>query len=68
MYKRQGKYGILLELNPVSAVIIAYRDILYFGRVPDIKQLSYSFISGMLFLFIGECVFRKLQRRFAEEL
>lgn len=64
----QGTYGIVFELNPVSAVIVAYRDILYSGRVPDIKRLGYSFLSGMFILIVGEMVFRKLQRRFAEEL
>lgn len=64
----EGKYSIIFDINPLSAVILAYRDILYSGRVPDIRHLGYSFFVGLLILIVGEWVFRKLQRRFAEEL
>ncbi len=64
----EGKYAILFKINPISAVILAYRDILYYGRVPDMGSLGYSFFCGIFILILGEIIFRKLQRRFAEEL
>ena len=54
--------------NPMTSVIMAYRDILYFGRVPEMSTLLWAFFFGIAFLLIGGMVFGKLKRRFAEEM
>jgi homopolymeric O-antigen transport system permease protein len=54
--------------NPMTPIIIAFRDILYYGRIPDIGTLLHAFILGIVTLFIGYLVFDKLQKHFAEEL
>lgn len=54
--------------NPMTPIIIAYRDILYYGQIPDIGTLLHAFILGIVTLFIGYIVFDKLQKHFAEEL
>ncbi len=55
-------------LNPMTSVITAYRDILYYKQAPHINTLLEAAILGVLLLVIGEVVFRLLQRNFAEEL
>lgn len=55
-------------LNPMSSVIIAYRDILYFAKVPDLTTLLSAVVVGVVVLIIGWFTFDKLQRRFVEEL
>lgn len=55
-------------LNPMSAIIVAYRDILYFQKAPDAGELGIAFGLGVLTLIIGMGVFAKLKRRFVEEL
>jgi len=56
----------LFYLNPMTSVIVAYRDVLYYGRVPELSTLVTAFLFGLLSLIIGELVFSKLKIRFAE--
>ena len=58
----------IFYLNPMTPVIIAYRDILYYKQVPEMGTLLHGFLLGVAVLIIGYVVFRKLQRGFAEEL
>ncbi|MBQ7668265.1 MAG: ABC transporter permease [Clostridia bacterium] len=58
----------IFKYNPLTYVIEAYRDILYAGGVPQMSELLYSFIVGVVVVVIGFIVFAKLKRHFAEEL
>lgn len=53
-------------LNPMTPVIIAYRDILYYKEFPQLGTLAHAAVLGVGLMVIGFIVFRKLQRRFAE--
>ena len=57
-----------MNLNPMTPVIVAYRDVLYSKQVPHISTLASGFILGCIVLILGCAVFQKLQRGFAEEL
>ena len=54
--------------NPMSSIIIAYPDILYYKQAPKAETLIQAFLFGIALLVIGWSVFGKLKRRFAEEL
>ena len=54
--------------NPMTPIIIAYRDILYYSKIPQLGTLFHAFILGIFMLSIGYFVFDKLQKHFAEEL
>lgn len=56
------------NLNPMTPVINAYRNILYYKVPPDLSTLLSAVVLGVLVLIVGEIVFIKLQRGFAEEL
>ena len=56
------------NMNPTTPLINAYRDILYYKRIPELHTLLSVIILGLLVLVMGYAVFRKLQRGFAEEL
>ncbi len=58
----------IFNLNPMTPVIVAYRDVLYSRQAPHLSTLLQGFILGIIVLLIGIIVFRKLQRGFAEEL
>ena len=58
----------LFMLNPMTSIIIAYRDILYYGKVPDLVTLFNALVLGVIVLAIGIIVFTKLKKQFAEEL
>ncbi len=57
-----------IQLNPMTAVIVAYRDILYYAQVPHIQTLLSAVIMAVVVLVVGYLVFTKIQRYFAEEL
>ena len=59
---------IIFRLNPMTPVVIAYRDILYYKRSPDMQSLAWAFLAGTLSIMIGFAVFAKLQKNFVEEL
>jgi len=58
----------IMMLNPLSSIVISFRDVLYFGNVPQLGTLIYSFIFGIILLIFGFIIFDKLKRRFAEVL
>lgn len=58
----------ILYYNPMTSVIIAFRDILYYQQAPDMVTLLYAVVWGIVMLVLGWLVFSKLQRNFAEEL
>lgn len=62
------KYLLVFKLNPMSHIIESYRDILYYKQVPDLKTLGVAVAMGVFFLVLGELVFSKLQKGFAENL
>lgn len=62
------QYVKLFYLNPMTSITIAYRDILYYGKVPQLSTLMNAVIMGIVVLIIGQITFSRLQRHFAEEL
>jgi ABC-2 type transport system permease protein len=58
----------IFYLNPMTPIIIAFRQILYYREMPDMGTMLHAFLLGILFLIIGWFSFSKLQRKFAEEL
>ena len=58
----------LLNFNPMTPVINAYREILYYKQFPELGNLAWAFVLGLIVLAIGILVFNKLQKGFAEEL
>ena len=55
-------------LNPMTSIINAYRDILYYGRLPQMNHFLNAAILSSLFLIIGEIVFSHLKKEFGKEL
>lgn len=62
------EYLKFFYLNPMTSITIAYRDILYYGRIPKMETLLNAVFLGMVVLVFGELLFKRLQRGFAEEL
>ena len=58
----------LINLNPLSAIINSYRDILYWQNLPHIKSLLVVLAGSILLCVIGLLIFRKLSKGFAEEV
>ena len=58
----------LVKLNPMSYLIEGYRAIFYNKTLPDFYNLGKSLIIGIILCVIGYMIFKKLEKRFAEEL
>lgn len=61
------QYRQILSLNPMTIIIVAYRDILFYKKIPDLHALFITFLESICFMIIGWCIFEKKQRRFVEE-
>ena len=55
-------------INPMTPVITAYRDILYYGRLPELSTLLHTALMGGGLLAVGVMLFGKLKQHFAEEM
>lgn len=62
------QYRFLFNLNPMTPVIVAYRDILYYKSIPKLQTLTHAFFLGISIFIIGWYLFDKLQKRFVEEM
>lgn len=62
------QFRTLVYLNPMTSIILSYKDILYYKRMVDLKTLGLAFFVGFVALVIGFILFNKLQKRFVEEL
>lgn len=63
--ERAQKYFML---NPMTSIILSFRDILYYKQAPHLQTMLLSLILGVVFLVAGWFIFKKLNRRFAEVL
>lgn len=63
-----AKYLSLYMLNPMAAIVHAYRNVLFSGIPPDFKHLFIAFFISILCLISGTYTFRRIEFRFAEVL
>jgi len=55
-------------LNPLTQIIIIYRDVMISGILPPVNSILIIIGFGTLFFIVGNFAFQRLQRRFAEEI
>ena len=63
-----AQFQTLLQLNPMTSIIGAYRDVLFYQKLPDFASLGIVAIVSVIIMVFGLWLFRKLQRNFVEEL
>jgi len=56
------------KLNPMTAVIEGYHNILYWQKAPYFKLTLYGLVFALGVLMVGELIFARLDDNFAEEL
>lgn len=62
------KIAYYLSFNPMTSITNAYRNILYYGIMPDFRLIGYTLIFSLVLLVAGILIFTKLEKRFAEEV
>lgn len=58
----------IFKINPLAHLINAYRDIFYVHQIPQVTNLLILLIIGIIILVICYNIFKKLEKRFAEEI
>lgn len=58
----------ILNLNPMTHIINAYRDIFMYHQLPGFNSFLFMIIVSFIILVVGLMIFKKLQKGFAEEL
>ena len=61
------KYLTLFNLNPMTPIIMAYRDILYYKKIPQMNTLIQAATMGVVLIILGVAGFSRVQRPFVEE-
>ncbi|MBU1627322.1 ABC transporter permease [bacterium] len=59
---------LLITLNPMAHIMIAYQDIFFYEREPALNNLGYVAIFSVVFLFISYFVYNRLRDSFVEEV
>lgn len=59
---------LVFQLNPLTPVMVAYRDILYYAQVPKMETLLQALVFGIVLFTVGVFFFGRLKKHFAEEL
>ena len=62
------KYIFYYMLNPVTRLMVMYRDILLYNTIPSALDFLIVAMCGLVFLIIGTMIFQKLSPGFAEEV
>ena len=59
---------VIMQLNPMTHLINAYRDIFYYRQMPNMKILLLLLGISIILTIVGYFIFKKLQKGFAEQL
>lgn len=58
----------VFDVNPMTPILVAYRDIFYYKQPPQVSTLLQAIILGVILLIVGVVVFEKLKKHFSEEM
>jgi len=58
----------LMQLNPMFSILESYRNVIYYGRLPDFALLAAVLAASIVLLVIGTIVFKRLEPAFAKVL
>ncbi len=62
------EYRPLLYVNPLTPAIEYSRDVLYWGKQPDLALLAFYLVAASLFAWLGFIWFQKTRKGFADVL
>lgn len=60
-------YVKILMLNPMTSVVTAFRDILFYQKTPNLQIIGILYIISIVMFLIGYKIFKNLEKGFAEE-
>jgi ABC-type polysaccharide/polyol phosphate export permease len=63
-----GMPGLILRLNPMTAIIDGYRDVLLYGSSPLTPAFMWTSAASLVILLVSAIVFHRAEFRFAESV
>ena len=63
-----SKFSFIFKINPVAYVVEAYRNIFYAHQIPNLSHIFILFGIGVCLLALCYFIFKKLEKKFAEEI
>ncbi len=63
-----SEFQSILLINPLTASIEMLRDVIYWGRIPDVQTYMGNLILGLLAAWLGFAWFQKTRKGFADVL
>jgi len=61
-----AKYRWIFQINPMSVIINAYRQVILAGGMPNLRSLAIALVLSVLLLIGGYKFFKKLEGVFAD--
>jgi ABC-type polysaccharide/polyol phosphate export permease len=58
----------IMHLNPLFTILESYRDVIYYGRLPDFGLLAAVLGGSLILLVVGTMFFKRLEPAFAKVL
>lgn len=68
MFRAESPFQPLIQANPMTMLVNAYRNVFMYGADPNWMMLGIVLLLGIVLTFIGNHVFNRLEKGFAEEL
>ena len=62
------KYRIIYYLNPFSSIVTSYQNVIIFGKNPELFDILYPAILGVVILILAYGYFIKMEDSFAEKI
>jgi lipopolysaccharide transport system permease protein len=62
------KYRFLLQINPLTQLVIQTRQLFIYGKIPDLKICGIIFIISLIVFLISQVWFLKTKKGFADVL
>ncbi|HEB12128.1 MAG TPA: ABC transporter permease [Actinobacteria bacterium] len=63
-----GRFTIIYLLNPMTAIVLSFKDALYYLRTPSFNLVMYSIVVSIVVFLFGYYIFLRLEPEFAEEV
>ena len=60
------KYGWIFHVNPMAVLVMAYQDILYHHRLPNLTDLGGVALFSLALLWVATTIFERRREEFAE--
>lgn len=67
IFPEGSRIASLIQLNPMTKIMNAYRDVFMNHQIPDMQALGIVFLVSFVLFLIAVAIFNRLQKGFAEQ-